>query len=568
MTSENSPNHEAINNPPSGEPANGSGGKNNAEKKGLLSATSKHAEIGLVAASTSPKFFTKKKASQTNPSLPASVKITALPLETVDLHPGDVLFEDYVVSGKVGSGRASIIYRVSQKSTGQIYACKTTKHQEVFVQHAFLKAAKTIMDLKHENLPDSIALMESPLGRPFYFLEFIDGVTLVELVDSTGPLEDIDEIAEIVLQVCDSLIYAHDHKIAHGDLTANNVMLLDTEEEIQVKVLDFGFANVLDEIDKAEGRLAADSKAHEERPFEDQIQEDIMMLAQVVIGIVTGTAIPEIPPTAPVNLKTTYDEEPNFPYGALEALLNKALAPELSWRFHSVGEFKTAFENWYDKASAEEEEAERQQQLEQSQLGQTAADLATEVAPKAARRSPRQTSVRLQVLELAHLRRNQVATEDSLALVLTGVFTTQGAARQSPVKTIATLTAKIVTATIVGILSLTFLILNWDKLGDAWNTASTQLSLALPGKHNEEIRRRLAEQEEEKALAELHEKRIADKAAAEGNLTASKTSATKGASPTPLPPEQKRFRYEEHPLYKNWTLRDVGAKRRLSKSRQ
>lgn len=565
MTSENPSNPEAINNPPSGDPANGSGGKNNAEKKGLLSATSKHAEIGLVAASTSPKFLTKKKGSQTNPSLPAAAKYTAIPLETVDLHAGDILFEDYVVSGKVGSGRASIIYRVSQKSTGQIYACKTTKHQEVFVQHAFLKAAKTIMDLKHENLPDSIALLESPVGRPFYFLEFIDGVTLVELVDSTGPLEDIDEIAEIILQVCDSLIYAHDHKIAHGDLTANNVMLLDTEEEIVVKVLDFGFANVLDEIDKAEGRVAANSKAHEERPFEDQIQEDIMMLAQIVIGIVTGTAIPETPLTAPVNLKTTYEEEPNFPYGALEALLNKALGPELSWRFHSVSEFKTAFESWYDKASAEEEEVERQQQLEQSQIG---AESATEVAPKAVRRSPRQTSVRLQVLELAHLRRNQVATEDSLALVLTGVFTTQGAARQSPVKTIATLTAKIATATIVGILSLTFLILNWDKLGDAWNSASTQLSLALPGKHNQEIRRRLAEQEEEKALAELHEKRIADKAAAEGNMTAAKAPATKGAGPAALPPEQKRFRYEEHPLYKNWTLREVGAKRRLSKSRQ
>lgn len=560
MTSDNPPEKEAVDKPPSGNSSNGSGGNSAVEKKGLLAAaTSKHADIGLVAPNTIAKFTSKKRPTRTD-LVAASEKYTAIPLETIELHAGHILFDDFIVSGKVGAGRASVVYRVSQKSTGQILAVKTTKHQEVFVQHAFLKAAKTIMALDHMNLPASVTLLESPLGRPFYFMEFIDGVTLVELIDSTGPLEDIDEIAEIVVQICDALIYAHANKIAHGDLTANNVMLSDTSEEILVKVLDFGFANVIDEVDKAEGRVAADAPAHEERPFEHQIQDDIMMLAQVVIGIVTGTAIPETPPTAPVSLRTTYDEDPNFPYGALEALLNKALGPELTWRFHTVDEFKTAFESWYDKASAEEAIEEEVQAEQEAAAG---ADVVAP-APKPPRRNPRQTSVRLQVLELANLRKNQVLKEESLEIAFTGAFATQGP-RQSPIKTVATLTAKIVTAALVGVLSLTFLILNWDRLGELWFDASTHLALALPGKHNEEIRQRIAEEKAlraAKALEAEEQKNLAP-------LTATaKGQAGSGPKPAAPVPEQKRFRYEEHVLYKNWNLKEVGPKRRITKSRQ
>lgn len=494
------------------------------------------------------------KTPALKPAKPSPEKFSAIPLEPSDLHAGDVLFEDFILKERIGAGRGSIVYRSDHKLTDRVLALKTTMYHEVFVRQAFSKAAIAHMTLGHKNIVASIAALESEQQRPFYFTEFLDGVTIVELIDSTGPLEDILEINEIVGQICDALQFAHDKNITHGNLTANNVMLMDTGDRILVKVLDFGFASVLDEIEKSEGKREQAQPTRDSQSFEQQKQNDISMLAQLLIGMVTGVPIPETAPIAPVNLTTTHYDDPNFPVEGLEVLLNRALAQDPSERFQSISDFKTAFESWAAQAVKEEADWEEPDESE----------IYSKVESATKKRNPKKTSLRIQLLELATLRKNQVREEESLALVLTGAFATQGP-RQSPVKTFATLTTKIVTAVLVGVLSLSFLILNWDKLGELWVQASTNLSLAVPGKHNDELRRQL----EEEALLEAATKKQAEKEKKrQADIRTATNKATSAAASMPInsPPRPRRFRYDEHPLYHHWVLKDVGPVRRMKKS--
>jgi hypothetical protein len=566
MTPENLPQQEPDNNPTLKNSEIGSASLINALNPLDLTASSKHEDIGLIGPGTSS---TAVKPKPRSPLLP----------ERTDPVSGQILFDDYSITGKVGSGRGSLVYRALQKSTDQIVVLKTTRYEQPAIRRAFTNAAKTMMALKHDNIVSSLALLHTSQKRPYYVMEMLDGVTLVELIDATGGLDNIEEIAEIVLQICDALDYAHKNKITHEYLSPDEIMLVDTGgEQIEVKLLDFGFTEVIDAMDNIEGKSPSNKDGID---FESRVQNDIFMLAQILISIVTGQAIPDAIPEYPYRLNTTNAADPRFAAERLENVINQAIEPDLDFRFASISEFRTAFESWMERtAEAAKVEDAREEQAHQELIESVnedngfeveakpeAADTAPSLILPKSKRDGSRTAIRLQVIELANLRKTQVDQEDSLAVQLTGVFAIEGA-RQSPVKTFATITAKLVAAVAIGLLSMTFLILNWDKIGEIWVKTSTQLSSALPGKHNEELRRQRLEDEAIMQASAAQSRRTTTGSGQTSGSTdvANPATAAPNQTPAAIPAPQKRFRYEENPAYRHWVLKDVGPKRRLTSS--
>lgn len=74
-------------------------------------------------------------------------------------------------------------------------------------------------------------------GLPRIFVEYVDGGDLKQWV-SDGKTKDWDEILNIVLQVCQALIYAHKHGVVHRDIKPDNCLIA---KDGTIKVTDFSY---------------------------------------------------------------------------------------------------------------------------------------------------------------------------------------------------------------------------------------------------------------------------------------------------------------------------------------
>lgn len=107
----------------------------------------------------------------------------------------------------------------------------------------FLREARAAAKLRHPNVASVLYYGVRPYGPCFYAMELVEGETLAERVERTGPLSTHDAL-EVIAQVAKALEAAEKHGLVHRDLKPANLMLLNGPV-INVKVIDFGLAKVL-----------------------------------------------------------------------------------------------------------------------------------------------------------------------------------------------------------------------------------------------------------------------------------------------------------------------------------
>jgi serine/threonine-protein kinase len=77
-------------------------------------------------------------------------------------------------------------------------------------------------------------------------MELLEGEDLAKRLATVGRLSPQDT-AQIISQVCKALSKAHGQQIVHRDIKADNIFLVHSDDEIFVKVLDFGIAKTYDD---------------------------------------------------------------------------------------------------------------------------------------------------------------------------------------------------------------------------------------------------------------------------------------------------------------------------------
>lgn len=83
---------------------------------------------------------------------------------------------------------------------------------------------------------------ETPTGPlPYIVMEYVDGVTLRDIVHNEGPMPSQRAI-EVIADACQALNFSHQHGIIHRDVKPANIMISKTGA---VKVMDFGIARAI-----------------------------------------------------------------------------------------------------------------------------------------------------------------------------------------------------------------------------------------------------------------------------------------------------------------------------------
>ncbi len=160
----------------------------------------------------------------------------------------------YQIIRRIGTGGMGAVYQACQVVMGRMVALKLIHphlgdNNQVMVGR-FLQEMRSSAAVEHPNTIRVYDFGETEDGRLFLAMEYLEGRTLRQLLESEAPLPE-NRVIAIAIQIAKALGAVHSEGVVHRDLKPENVMLLDRYgEQDFVKVLDFGIARFFDEAQK------------------------------------------------------------------------------------------------------------------------------------------------------------------------------------------------------------------------------------------------------------------------------------------------------------------------------
>ena len=163
----------------------------------------------------------------------------------------------YRVVKPLGKGGMGAVYMAEHPVIGSKVAIKFLHPQyatDKKIVDRFFNEARAVNVIGHDNILKILDLNVTDDNRHYFIMEFLHGKALQDLVKPDVPIP-LEATGPILLQVCEALQAAHDHKIIHRDLKPDNVYLIVHKGKKNfVKVVDFGIAKLTDEQGQSTGK--------------------------------------------------------------------------------------------------------------------------------------------------------------------------------------------------------------------------------------------------------------------------------------------------------------------------
>lgn len=156
------------------------------------------------------------------------------------LHIGDIALERYRLLSVLGEGGMGRVFLAEHVRLGTRVALKVLLRHDGQDLDRFRAEAQLMARVAHPNTVSLLDYGESVDGSPILAMEFIQGVSLGDMLDSQRALE-WSFVAHVVSQALDGLDAAHEIGIIHRDIKPSNI-LLSAATPPQVKLADFGIA--------------------------------------------------------------------------------------------------------------------------------------------------------------------------------------------------------------------------------------------------------------------------------------------------------------------------------------
>jgi serine/threonine-protein kinase len=140
----------------------------------------------------------------------------------------------------IGAGGMALVYRGRDLRTRRDVALKTLRieyRRDPDTRARFRREVRTLAFLTHPNVVKIFDLFEDE-EAPWAIMEYIDGVSLKEIVRAQGRLS-LEDTSSVLEQTASALHHLHQQGLVHLDVKPQNVIV---QQDGRAKLIDFGLA--------------------------------------------------------------------------------------------------------------------------------------------------------------------------------------------------------------------------------------------------------------------------------------------------------------------------------------
>lgn len=153
----------------------------------------------------------------------------------------------YQIIGSLGRGAMGMVYKGVDPAINRPVALKTIrldfindpKEMEELKERLF-REAQAAGKLSHPNIVTIYDVGSDENQLQYIAMEYLEGQTLEDMIKKKVQF-NYKIIAQIMIQICSALQYAHDQNIVHRDIKPANIMIL---KDYRAKVMDYGIARI------------------------------------------------------------------------------------------------------------------------------------------------------------------------------------------------------------------------------------------------------------------------------------------------------------------------------------
>ncbi len=161
---------------------------------------------------------------------------------------GKTLSGKYIIDGFIAEGAMNYVYSGKKIDDGTVVAVKVLKAGKISKwledMIRFRKEIEIVSGLSHRNLAKIYGTgMEDDMN--FIVMEKVAGESMRDRITS-GRGFSLEDSVKIMSQLADVLDYVHSAGVIHRDIKPGNIMLSGGESDLQVKLLDFGLAEIME----------------------------------------------------------------------------------------------------------------------------------------------------------------------------------------------------------------------------------------------------------------------------------------------------------------------------------
>ena len=165
----------------------------------------------------------------------------------VELAAGTIVDDRYEIRRSIGEGGMGSVYCAVEIELAREVAIKIL-HQGLLADTEqrvrFERERKILASLSHPSILTFFRFGVWQNVHPYIVMEYLQGKSLREELDQKGKLKP-ERCVYLAHQISDALQAAHNLGIVHRDLKPSNIVLQETPEGGNVKILDFGLARIL-----------------------------------------------------------------------------------------------------------------------------------------------------------------------------------------------------------------------------------------------------------------------------------------------------------------------------------